>query len=181
MRRLLLAASAVLVLNGGLFAAEKGEEVTLGGMKSTAPAEWKVEPPANEMRVTQFKLAKVAGDPEDAALVVFYFRAGSGSVEQNFKRQEAKFDLSAAKKDAVKVTKIKVGPLEGHSQDITGTFLSKFPPFAPNAKITRKNDYRQIYVVFSAKDGEYYVSLLGPAKTVAKYKDGFDNWLKNFK
>ena len=182
MRRILMALMASVLVVGLVLAEEKpGDIVELGGMKSVAPASWKQEPPSNEMRAVQFKLPKVEGDPEDAALVVFYFRGGSGSVEQNLKRQEAKFDLANAKKADVKVEKTKVGPIDATYQDIRGTYLSKFPPFAPNAKITRKNDYRQLYVVFTAKDGEYYVSLLGPQKTVEKYKPGFDAWLKNFK
>jgi|YNPBryunderm2012_1023409.scaffolds.fasta_scaffold24169_2 hypothetical protein len=182
MRRILMVLAASGFMAALSFAQEKpGDVVELAGMKSVAPASWKQEPPSNEMRAAQFKLPKVEGDPEDAALVVFYFRGGSGSVEQNLKRQEAKFDLSNAKKEDVKVEKAKVGPIDATYQDIRGTYLSKFPPFAPNAKITRKENYRQLYVVFTGKDGEYYISLLGPEKTVAKYKPGFDEWLKNFK
>ena len=37
------------------------------------------------------KLAKAEGDPEDAEVAVFYFKGGSGTVDQNLKRQLAKF------------------------------------------------------------------------------------------
>ena len=180
MRRLLLAVFACVMSVGLAAAEEKGESVTLGNMKSTAPATWKSSPTTSEMRAAQFALPKVEGDPEDAEVVVFYFKGGSGSVEQNLKRQEGMFDLGD-NKDAVKVTKTKVGPVDATYQEIKGTYLSKFPPFAPNAKITRKDDYRQSYVVFTGSDGEYYVRMRGPAKTVEKYKAGFDEWLKNFK
>ena len=64
---------------------------------------------------------------------------------------------------------------------VIGVFLSKFPPFAPNAKITEKPGYRQLYVLFTTDNGDYYLTLLGPAKTVEKHKKDFDEFLKNFK
>jgi hypothetical protein len=165
-------------------AADKGTSVELGGMKSTAPADWKEEKPSNTMRLTQFKLPKAEGDKEDAELAVFFFRGGgSGSVDANLKRQTAKFE-PAAGKDKVEeaVDKdFKVGTVKATYQDVKGTFLSKFPPFDPNAKVTKKEGYRQIYVVFETKDGQYYLTLLGGDKTVEKHKKAFDEFLKNFK
>lgn len=163
---------------------KKGTEVELGGLKSTTPADWKEEAQKpGSMRLATFKLPKAAGDSEDADLAIFYFKGNAGTVEQNLKRQEAKFEAPAGKalKDVVKVDKSKVGTYEATYQDIQGTFLKKFPPFDPNAKITRMSDYRQLYVIFETKDGQYYLTLLGPAKTVEKHKKDFDQWLKNFK
>jgi hypothetical protein len=177
-----LAAAAMLT---GLAAAQdnKGTVVEFGGMKSTTPADWKEEQPTSTMRAYQFKLPRAEGDPEDAELALFFFRNFSGSVDDNLKRQTAKFEPSAGKdKVEEKVDKqFKVGPLDAIYQDVRGVYLSKFPPFAPNAKITRKENYRQLYVVFENKDGQYYMTLLGPEKTVEKHKKGFDEWLKNFK
>jgi hypothetical protein len=79
------------------------------------------------------------------------------------------------------VSKIKIGKEDATYQDITGTYLKKFPPFDPNAKITKAEDYRQIYVIFEGKEAVYSLTLLGPAKTVEKHKKDFDAWLKNFK
>jgi hypothetical protein len=66
-------------------------------------------------------------------------------------------------------------------QDVKGTYLAKFPPFDPKAKITEKSDYRQLYVIFSTDDGDFYMTLLGPGKTVEKHEKDFREWLKNFK
>ncbi|MCS7047223.1 MAG: hypothetical protein NZO58_12770, partial [Gemmataceae bacterium] len=65
--------------------------------------------------------------------------------------------------------------------DVQGTFLSRFPPFDPNAKITRKPNYRQLGVVFASEKGPYFITLKGPAKTIEGAKKDFDNWLKAFK
>src|SRR5688572_28594602 len=100
------------------------------------------------MRLAQFKLPKAEGDPEDAQVIVFYFRGGSGSAEQNLQRQRAKFKPADGKvKVEEKLDKIKVGTTDAPYQDITGTFLSKFPPNAPATKVTEKTNYRQLYVI----------------------------------
>jgi hypothetical protein len=181
--RLLIASAFTAVLACGLSAQDKGVLVEWGGLKSTTPAGWKEETPSNKMRLAQFKLPKAEGDPKDAELAIFE-SGGGGTIEQNLERQVKKFDLPADKKPAV--SKIKIGKAEATYQDITGTYLEKFPPFAPDAKITKRSDYRQLYIIFEGKnrkgeDAVFSMTLLGPAKTVEKHKKEFDAWLKNFK
>jgi hypothetical protein len=158
-------------------------DVEIAGMKSAPPKGWKEEAPSSTMRLTQFKLPKAEGDSEDAELAVFKFDKGaSGGVDANLERQVKKFKPADGKdKVESKVEKIKVGKIEATYQDVSGTFLSKFPPFAPNAKITEKGSYRQLYVVFTSDSGDYYMTLLGPAKTIEKHKKDFEEFLKNFK
>lgn len=158
-------------------AADRGTTVELGGMRSTTPADWKEEQPSNTMRMAQFRLPRAEGDSDDAELALFVFPGGSGTVEQNLKRQEAKFEITGKPE----VREINIGGVKGTYQDIKGTFLKKFPPFAPDAKITRISDYRQLYVIFETGGKQYYMTLLGPAKTVEKHKAAFEDWLKNFK
>jgi hypothetical protein len=167
----------------GLSADDKGVTVEWGAVKSATPAGWKEETPSNKMRLAQFKLPKEKGDPEDAELALFA-SPGGGSIEANLERQVKKFELAKDAKPAV--SKIKIGKQDAVYQDITGTFLKKFPPFDPNAKITRVENYRQIYVIYEGKDASgkeavFSLTLLGPAKTVEKHKKDFDAWLKNFK
>jgi hypothetical protein len=42
-------------------------------------------------------------------------------------------------------------------------------------------NYRTVKVILETKKGPYFISLLGPAGTVAQYKKGFDDWLKALK
>jgi hypothetical protein len=179
-----LALSALLTLTGSLFAADKGTVVELAGMKSTTPADWKEEAPTNSMRLTQFKAPKAEGEKEDGEIVVFFFRGGgSGSVDANLKRQVAKFEPAAGKDKVEEVVdkKFKVGTVDAVYQDVKGTFLKKAAPFDPNSKVTKFDNYRQLYVVFETKDGQYYLTFTGSDKTVEKHKKGFDEFLKNFK
>ena len=176
MRRLFLTAAVVLAA-GFAAAADKGTAVELAGMKSTTPETWKEETPSSQMRMGQFKLPKAEGDKEDAELALFVFPGGSGTVKQNLDRQLAKF-VEEGRKD--KSDKIKVGEIEATYQDVTGTFKKK--PFPMAEKFTPVEGYRQLYVVFEDKGGkQYYMTLLGPAKTVEKHKPAFEEWLKNFK
>src|SRR5512134_1880197 len=47
---------------------------TAANLKFTPPEGWVAETPASSMRQAQCKLPRVAGDPEDAEMVVFYFQ-----------------------------------------------------------------------------------------------------------
>jgi hypothetical protein len=175
-----LVAVVMCLLAVRAWAEDKGKLVEFAGMKSTAPAEWKSEEPSNTMRVHQFKLPKEKDDKEDAELALFFFKAGSGTVEANLKRQVAKFNPADGKdKVEEKVEKTKVGGIEATYQDVSGTYLKK--KFPMDKEGTPMAGYRQLYVVFENADGQYYMTLLGPAKTVEKHKKGFDEWLKNFK
>ncbi len=180
MKAFIVASIAASLLTSGACAGE----LKLAGMKSETPAGWKEEKPSGQMRLTQFKLAKAEGDPEDAEIAVFQFPAGaSGGVDANLKRQLAKFKTPEGKTEPEnKVDKIKVGKIDATYQDVKGTFLSKAGgPFDPNAKVTEKPGFEQLYVVFTTDSGDYYLMLLGPAKTVDKHKKEFEEVLKNFK
>ena len=157
-------------------------DVEIAGMKSKTPDTWKEETPSSSMRLTQFKVPKAEGDTEDAELVIFYFKGGSGTPEQNLQRQRAKFKPPAGKdKVEEKLDKIKVGTHEAPYQDLTGTILQKKRPFDPADKGVEKGNYRQLYVILVTDKGDFYPTLVGPAKTVEKHKKDFEDWLKNFK
>jgi hypothetical protein len=162
----------------------KGAEVTLDGLKSRAPAGWKMQPPSNKLRAYQFLVPRADGDKEDAELVVFYFGpGGGGTAEDNIKRWKSMFQPPEGKKidDVSRVEKFKVGDVPVTSLDVHGTYLYKFPPFDPNAKVRKKADFRRLGVIFESKNGPYFITLTGPAKTIAQQKKGFDEWLKGFK
>lgn len=176
--QLALLVTGLLAFSSSLFA----EPVEIGGLKSTPPKEWVVEKTTSDMRLAQFKVPKAEGDKEDAELVIFFFKSGSGSEDDNLARQAKGFEPAEGKeKVESKTDKVKVGSKEYTVLDLKGTYLSKFPPFAPNPKITKKTDYRQLYVIFKNDSGEFYFRLLGPAKTVEENKKGFEEFLKNFK
>jgi len=158
-------------------AGDKGTVITLGQLKSTAPAEWKNQKPSNKLRVFQMAVA-------DADLAIFFFGEGmGGKPADNINRWKGQFVPPEGKtiEDVSKVETFKVGQAELTTLDIHGTFLSKNPPFDPNAKTERKTDYRRFGVVFACDGGPFFITLTGPAKTLEQNKKSFDDWLKNFK
>ncbi|MFN4260870.1 MAG: hypothetical protein ACK4RK_16360 [Gemmataceae bacterium] len=162
----------------------KGTVVELDALRSKAPASWKSEPTNSQFRVYQFQIPRVKGDPADAELVIFYFgEGGGGGVEANIDRWQKMFEPPAGKKidEVSTLDKMKAGDVNIIFLDVQGTYLERFPPFAPNAKITRKPDYRMFGVIFDSPKGPYYMRLVGPAKTVAENKKAFEDWLKAFK
>ena len=159
----------------------KGVIVELDGYKSRAPAEWKEEAPGNQMRLTQFRLPKAEGDKTDAELVVF--KGIGGSAKANIDRWKGFFIPPEGKTidDIAKVTEIKMSDVDAPYLDVKGTYKFKERPFDPNSKEERKPDYRMLGVVFETKKNPYHIRLVGPAKTVEKYKKDFDLWLKGFR
>lgn len=158
---------------------DKAKDVELGGLHSRPPAAWKEEQPSNNMRVAQFKLPHAEGDPRDAEVVINYFGpGGGGGLEANLQRWKGMMTPPKGKSadDAFKVEKMKVGDVAATYVDAEGTYKG-----APFEKIEPRPDYRMIRVYFDCKDGPYFIALVGPAKTVARHKKGFDEWLKNFK
>lgn len=159
----------------------KGTIVDLDGLKSRTPTEWKEEAPANRMRLAQFLLPKAKDDKFDAELVIF--KGIGGSNKDNIDRWKKMFVPPQGKTldDISKVKEMKVGGAMLTYLDIEGTYLFKARPFDPNAKAEPRPDSRMLGVVFETKDNPYHIRAVGPAKTIAQYQKGFDEWLKNFK
>ncbi|MEO2087930.1 MAG: hypothetical protein ABGY75_00320 [Gemmataceae bacterium] len=182
MTRVLFAAMAVTV-GGAAFAADKGTAVTVGSLKGTTPADWKEETPSNRLRTAQFKLEKEKGDAEDAEVAVFV-SPGGGGIDANLKRQENTFKVpeGVKKEDANKLEDVTVGGYKGKYQALKGTYQFKAAPFDPNSKVTEKEKFRQLYVVFE-DDNQQTISIrmVGPEKTVEKHKKGFEEFIKSFK
>ena len=173
--KFLSALSATAILSAAALAGD----VEIGGLKGKAPAGWKEEVPQYEMRLAQFKLPRAEGDDQDAQFIIYHFPAkSSGTPETNLNRQLAKF----SGKPEVKTDKIMVGKIEAPYQDIKGTYLQKKRPFDPADKGVEQKDFRQLYVVLLIPGkGDYYPTLVGPAKTVEKHKKDFEEFLKNLK
>jgi hypothetical protein len=167
--------------------ARKGTVVDFGGLKSAAPAEWKQEEPTPIQRqggrLTQFRLAKVGDDKQDAEVLVFHFGGQGGSVADNVKRWKGMFVPPQGKTidDVAKLEKIKVGDVPVTTLDVEGTYKFKKAPFVPDEQAELRPNYRMVAVYFDHKDGPYFLRFVGPARTVAHYKKGFDEWLKGFK
>jgi hypothetical protein len=171
----------VLAAAGLRAADDKGTVVDLDGLKSAAPSGWKEEAPTNQMRLAQFKLPKAKGATEDAELVIF--KNAGGNVRDNVARWKGQFTPPEGKTidDVAKVSEIKIGGRDATLLDVHGTYLYKRRPFDPADKGEKRPDYRMLAIQFEGPNNLYHIRLVGPAKTVEQYKEGFETWLKNFK
>jgi hypothetical protein len=162
----------------------KGTVVSLDGLQSRAPADWKEAETSGQFRAYQFQVPRADGDKADADVIVFFFGTGSGgSVAQNIPRWKGQFNPPEGKTidDVSKLERFKVGDVDVAYFDVTGTYKFKARPFDPNAREELRPDYRMIMVYFGTKKGPYFIRFIGPAKTVTQHKKGFDEWVKGFK
>lgn len=162
----------------------KGAVVELDGLKSAVPSSWVKEKPSSNLRLYQFRIPKELGDERDAELRIFHFgKGGGGDVKANIDRWKGMFRAPKGKTldEVATVKEFKVGNVPVTYLDVRGTYLEKFPPFAPNAKTIMREDYRMFGVILASDNGPFFITMTGPAKTLEKHKEGFDNWLKAFK
>jgi hypothetical protein len=157
----------------------KGVVVDLDGVKSTTPGDWREEKPASSMRWLQFRLTKKGDDKEDAELILF--KGLGGGMKANVERWKGQFVPPEGKAidDVTVIKEIKIGERPATYVDIRGTY--KPLALRPGAKAETKPNYRMLAIYFDGSDNPYQIKLTGPAKTVEDYKQGFDEWVKNFK
>mgnify|MGYP006277845857 CR=1 FL=1 len=149
----------------------------------TAPSGWVSKAPGSSMRVAEFTLPKETGDPEDASVTVFFFGATQGgAVQANIDRwisQLAQPDGKASKDVAKTTTATSQSGLKLTLVDVTGTFVAEVAP--GSSEHFNKPGFRQIAVYVETAGGPYFVKLLGPAKSVEKWRASFDAFLKSLK
>jgi hypothetical protein len=152
-----------------------------GDLRYKVPDGWVTEKPSSTMRVAQYKLPKAEGDPEDASLVIYYFGATQGgSVPANIDRWVGQIQQpdGSASKDKAKTENLTVNGLKVTTVDVTGTFTAEMTPGAGNKR--NDADYRLRGAVIETPKGNYFVKLVGPVKTVARWEPAYTDYLKSF-
>lgn len=133
------------------------------------------------MRVAQYRLPKVAGDTEDASLVLYYFGQGQGgSTAANIERWvgQMKQEDGSASKDKAKEEQLEANGLKVATVDISGTYVAETAP--GSGTFQNKPGYRLRAAVVETPKGSYYVKLVGPEKTVTQWNDSFLSYLRSF-
>ena len=133
------------------------------------------------MRVAQYKLPKSEGDAEDALLVVYYFGATQGGTAQaNIDRWISQMQQTdgSATKDKAKTETSTVNGLKVTSIDVSGTYTAEMAPGSG----TKHNDanYRLRAAVIETPKGNYFLKLVGPAKTMSRWEQSVTDFVKSF-
>ena len=155
--------------------------VQQNSLNFTVPAGWVEEERASSMRVAQYRLPKVAGDTEDASIVLYYFGQGQGgSTAANIERWVSQIQQAdgSASKDKAKQENLDVNGLKVATVDVSGTYVAETAP--GSGTLLNKPGYRLRAAVVETPKGSYFVKLVGPEKTVTQWNDSFMNYVRSF-
>ncbi|MFS8085884.1 MAG: hypothetical protein ACMG6H_09655 [Acidobacteriota bacterium] len=152
-----------------------------GELHFKAPDGWVTEKPSSAMRAAQYKLPKAEGDSEDASLVLYYFGPTQGGAPQaNIDRWIAQIKQAdgSSSKDKAKTESITVNGLKVATVDVTGVYTAEMAPGSGS----NHNDanYRLRAAVIETSKGNYFLKLVGPAKTVGRWEQAYMDYLKSF-
>lgn len=150
------------------------------------PQGWQQDKTTSSMRFAQFTLPKAPGDAEDAQLVVYYFGTqGAGSVEENMDRwisqmhqPDGKPSSSVAKRETRTVNGLSVTLL-----DVTGIYAGGDMGGGAGAHGGAGGTAlaRMRAGVVQTPNGPYFLKLTGPAKTVTKWDQAFNQFVSSLK
>jgi hypothetical protein len=152
-----------------------------GDLHFKAPEAWTTEKPTSNMRIAQYKLPKADGDPEDASLVIYYFGASQGGATQaNIDRWIGQMEQpdGSASKDKAKTDNLTINGLKVSTVDVTGTYTAEMSPGSGDRH--NNANYRLRGAVIETPKGNYFVKLVGPTNTVAKWDQAYSDYLKSF-
>ena len=161
--------------------AAQSNSAVAGELRYKAPDGWVKEPSSSTMRVAQFKLPKAEGDPDDAALVISYFGATQGgAVQANIDRwiSQVQQPDGSSSTDKAKTETSTVNGLKVTTVDVSGTYTAEMAPGTGN----QRNDanYRLRAAVIETPKGNYFLKLVGPAKTMGRWEQSFTDFVKSF-
>lgn len=176
---------ALVVVSAG-WQAEKGGSTqqapsnSAGSLKFSAPSGWVEEKPGSSSRVAQYKLPKVAEDREDASAILYYFGQGQGGGSAaNIERwiNQMKQPDGSASKDKAKEENLTLNGLKVTTVAVGGTYTAEMAPGSG----TFHNDanYRLRAAVIETPKGSYYLKVVGPDKTMAKWDGSVTEFLKS--
>jgi hypothetical protein len=152
-----------------------------GELRYKVPEGWVTEKPTSNMRAAQYKLPKLEGDPEDASLVLYFFGAGQGgSVSDNIDRWVGQMQQpdGSSSKDKARSETLTVNGLKVTMVDLSGTYTAQMSPGSDSRR--NNSDYRLRAAVIETPKGNYFVKLIGPAKTVGHWDQSFSDYVKSF-
>lgn len=152
-----------------------------GELRYTAPEGWVKEQSTSTMRVAQYKLPKADGDPEDASLVIYFFGATQGgAVQANIDRwiSQVQQPDGSSSKDKAKTETTTINGLKVTTVDVSGTYTAEMAPGTPS----QRNDanYRMRAAVIETPKGNYFLKLVGPAKTIGRWEQSVTDFVKSF-
>src|SRR5262245_21117923 len=143
-----------------------------GGIRWTAPAEWKTGAP-RPMRAATYSVATVAGDQGISECIVNYFGPGQGGgIDANIERWKGQVQGPDGKPAPANVEKRTVHGLPVVVIDTAGSYTGLGGPLAASAKPVP--GYRLLGAIVEGPGGTVFFKLTGPSKTIARHEKNFN-------
>jgi len=148
-------------------------------LRYEAPPEWIERAASSMMRVSEFLLPRVPGDPEDGELVVYYFGGAGGSIEANLERWIGQMEQPDGRPsfDAASTVGFDAGGLAVTVLEVPGTYVAAVRP--GSSERLDKPNFRLMAAVVETPAGPYFFKLVGPDRTVARWDDTFTTFLRS--
>jgi hypothetical protein len=144
------------------------------GLRYSVLKEWTRVPAPSDMRAAQYQIPRLTGDPADGELVLFFFGKGKGGgAQENLERWYGQLTQPDGKstRDAAVVTTRTVNGLKVTTVDVGGTYVG-MPGMGGDAQ--PKPGWRMLACVVEGEGGPWFFKAVGPDKTIAQSKPGFD-------
>ena len=149
-------------------------------LKFTVPPGWIEEERTSSMRVAQYRLTPAEGDTENGSVVLYYFGQGQGgSTAANIERWVSQMKQADSRsKEVAKEERLEVNGLRVATVDVAGTYVAETTP--GSGTFENRSGYRLLAAVVETPNGPYFLKLVGPEKTVARWNESFLGFLKSF-
>lgn len=159
------------------------EQATTGataGVAWTVPARWEAQPP-RMMRVATYLIPKADEDDEPGECAVFFFGRGQGgSVDLNLQRWREQFETDSGGQPSLAERKSTINDLAVTTVSLAGTYLASMGPMFQSGAV-KKPGYRMLGAIIEAPEGNVFVKLTGPEKTVLSAEGEFQAFLNSLK
>jgi len=150
-----------------------------GGVELTFPENWQRKPPENRIVEYEFAAPASEGEKDPGRVTVM---GAAGSIDANIERWIGQFSQPDGG-DTHKVAKIKeskIGGVDVHVVDISGTYKDNRGPFSGIPAVERPK-YRMLAAIISGKKGNYFVKFYGGQQTVSDNEKAFQKMIDSLK
>lgn len=159
------------------------EQTTTGaaaGVAWTVPPRWVVQPPRT-MRMATYLIPKADEDDEPGECAVFYFGRGQGgSVDLNLQRWRDQFESDTGAQPSLAQRTSTINDLAVTTVSLAGTYLASMGPMFQSGAV-KKPGYRMLGAIIEAPEGNVFVKLTGPEKTVLGADSEFQAFLNSLR
>ncbi|NUQ65283.1 MAG: hypothetical protein HUU20_22685 [Pirellulales bacterium] len=155
-----------------------GQTIQVGpDLKMTVPAEWSRKTP--RVKIVEHEFAIPGGEGEESAGRMTVMVAG-GSVEANVERWLGQFTQpdGSSTAEKAKTEKKQVAGTEVTVVDVSGTYRDSRGPFAPAVE---RPGYRMLAAIVPTSQGNYFIKLYGPKKTIAANEKAFAKMIEGIR